>query len=150
LLILPAWVGITLFSAVCGAAMWKGGAPERLTAAWLVLGWAATLLLRDPRWPHLQWGTLTIDVAFFVFLLVLALRTDRFWPIFAAGFQFLAVLTHLARLLDREMGSWVYLTADIIWTYLILFALAVGAWGCWRARAVGEWASERRAVSEDG
>jgi hypothetical protein len=78
---------------------------------------------------------LAVDAGFLAFLALLALRSDRFWPIWAAGFQLLAVITHCARLLDPTLGAWVYITAGVIWTYLVLFALTFGTLGCWRADA---------------
>jgi len=69
---------------------------------------------------------------FFVFILV-ALKSDRYWPMWAAGFQLLAIVTHTAEILDSTVGAWAYITAGVIWTYLGAAALAVGVCGCiWR------------------
>ena len=67
--------------------------------------------------------------------LSLALRSHRYWPIWAAGFQLLAILTYWAHSLDRTLGGWVYLTAGILWGYLLVGALAYGTWNVWRERA---------------
>ena len=40
----------------------------------------------------------------------------------------LAVVTHLATTSDTTLGAWVYLTAGIIWAYLVAMAVAYGAW----------------------
>lgn len=129
---LPAWYGLLLTVLVCGAALWKGAREERIAAGALVLCWMATLLLRDPRWLGAQWGAFGVDIVFLAILTALALRTRRYWPLAAAAFQLLAVTTHAARMLDRHLGGWAYATAEIIWTQLVLIALAVGVWGTWR------------------
>lgn len=132
-LALPWWAPIIAFGGICGAALWKGGRPERIAAAVMLLSWAATFALRDRRWTEPQWGGLVTDTACFIFLAVLALRSNRYWPLWAAGFQLLAVITHGARLMDPSLGAWAYVTAGVIWSYLVLFALAWGTWGYWRA-----------------
>jgi hypothetical protein len=131
---LPAWYGLTLTLLVCGSAFLVGGRPERLAAGALVLGWVATLLLRDPRWAGPQWGGLAVDAAFFAALVGIALTSSRYWPLFAAAFQLLAVLTHAARILDPSVRGWAYATAGVIWTQLVLVAIGVGVYNRWRER----------------
>ncbi|WP_374469367.1 hypothetical protein [Phenylobacterium sp.] len=73
-----------------------------------------------------------MDVSLLVVVVVVAMRSSRYWPIFAAAFQLLAVITHAAHLLDPGVGDWAYVTAGVIWTYLLLLALALGTWNRWR------------------
>ena len=61
-------------------------------------------------------------------LVWIALRSSRFWPLFAGGFQLLAVVTHIAHALDTVVSGWAYLTAILIWNYLTLAAIGYGAW----------------------
>lgn len=130
----PWWFGLAFLFSVCGLALWAGRRTERAGAAILLLGWAASVLLRTHHWSELQSGVLIVDGAMFVALLILALRSDRFWPLAAAGFQLLGVITHGARLLDRHVGAWAYITAGVIWSYLVILALAVGTYNRWRER----------------
>jgi hypothetical protein len=130
---LPAWYGLLLTGVVCGTAFWKGGREERLVAGALVLCWIATILLRDPRWRGAQWGAFGVDIVFLLILTAVALRSRQYWPLAAAAFQLLAVVTHAARTLDSALGGWAYATAGIIWTQLVLVALATGVWGTWRS-----------------
>lgn len=118
---------------VCGGGILRGGADERATAAAFLIGWAANAILLDRSWPAVQTAGLVIDFLFFLFLLAVSLRTTRFWPLVACGFQLLAVLTHAAKLVDRGVAQWAYITAGVIWTYLVLIAMAVGTWNVWRA-----------------
>jgi hypothetical protein len=125
---------MVLTALVCGGAFWKGDREQQIAAGGLLLGWVFTLLLRDPRWQGAQWGAFAVDVAFLALLVALALTTRRFWPLAAAAFQLLAVVTHTARVLDASLGGWAYATAEVIWTQLVLVAMGVGVWNSWRGR----------------
>jgi hypothetical protein len=134
---LPPWIGVPLSLLICAVALWKGGLEERVTASGFLICFAITALLRDTTWPHIQKAVFASDVAYFILLLVIALRTYRYWPLTAAGFQLLAVMTHVAKMIDNGMGQWAYVTAGVIWTYLLLIALGVGVWNCWRDKVGG-------------
>ena len=118
--------------AVCGGAIWKGDWEERTTGFGMLMAWVVTLVMRDPRWIGPQWGAFIADGLLLALLVGIALRTLKFWPIFAAGFHLLAVLTHAARMIDAGMGAWAYATAAVIWAYLVIITLAVGTWNTWR------------------
>lgn len=130
----PAWVWAVAITVVCGAALWKGGPSERFAAASFYGAWILTRLVHNPDRYATQWAVLVVDSLLFVLLAGLALRSDRYWPMFMAGFELLAVITHAGRILDRTLGAWAYLTAAQIWAYLMLYALAFGVWGAWRER----------------
>lgn len=125
---------MSVFLAVCGAALWKGRWEERLTGAAFLAGWVVTLLLRDRSWSGTQWGGFAVDVVFLLIVTGVALKSRRYWPMAAAGFQLLGVVTHAARLIDPHVGAWAYITAGVIWTWLIMGALAVGTYNRWRER----------------
>lgn len=113
---------------VSGFALWRGGRPERWVALANLLAWILTPLayrndLIDP-----QWGVFLVDVGFLVLLAGLAMTTDRNWLLFAAAFQLLAVMTHIAIAVDRGVRTLAYFRGLVIWSYLVLGALAVGAW----------------------
>jgi len=130
---LPAWLGPAILFLVCTGAVLKGGLEERLTAVALLSNVAATVAMRDRSWPHLQWAGFSVDVLLLLVLVVIALRSPKFWPLAAASFQLLAVVTHVAKIVDPELQQWAYITAIVIWTYLLMFALGVGVWNCWQA-----------------
>jgi hypothetical protein len=91
-------------------------------------------MLKDRHFSGPQWGAFAIDTANLILFLLVALRSGRYWPLFAAAFQLLAVITHVASTMDRHLSAWAAITASVIWTYLILGALAVGTWNVWRGR----------------
>ena len=132
---LPPWVGLTLTVVVCGGAFWKGGREEQVAAAGVLLSWLATLVLRDPRWLGTQWGAFGADVLLLILITVISIRTQRYWPLIAAAFQLLCVMTHVARMIDPGVRAWAYATGQIIFTQFYLFAVGVGVWNTWRREA---------------
>lgn len=125
--------------AVCGFAFWKGGAPERVVAAALQAGWLGTYLLANhANLADPQWGVLAVDVAFLAVVLYVALTADRIWPLFAAAFQLLGIVIHLAISVDTDIRLLAYLRGLMIWSYLVLWSLALGSYLHWRReRATG-------------
>lgn len=125
---LPAWVWPTALLGVCAVAAWRGRDDERLGAGGFLAAWALTLVVFQSRNTETQWPVLLIDIALLVSFVALALRSLRYWPLFAAGFQLLAVLTHVASALDTGVSGWAYQTAGIIWGYLAIASIGYGAW----------------------
>lgn len=130
---LPTWLGFAVMLVVCSGAFIRGGVEERLTAASMLINVSATHVLRDHSWPQVQLAGFVADILSLALLLAIALRSRKFWPLAATAFQFLIVLTHVAKVIDPGLGQWSYMTAIVIWTYLLLIALGVGVWNCWRA-----------------
>lgn len=125
---LPVWVWPAALTSVCVIAAWRGRDDERLAAGGYLLNYALGLLVYRARSDDTQWAVLATDVGLLALLVWLGLRSGRYWPLFAAAFQLLAVMTHLASALDRAVGGWAYLTAEIIWSYLVIFTIGYGAW----------------------
>jgi hypothetical protein len=125
---LPLWVWPTALMAVCTVAVWRGRDDERLAAAALLANWAISILVVRAGSGSTHWEVFFVDAALLGLYLWLALRTQRHWPLFAAGFQLLVVATHIGRAVDPTVSGWAYLTAGIIWSYLVLFSIGYGAW----------------------
>ncbi len=113
---------------VCLLAVWRGRDHERLAAAAELATWALTLVVFQSRSEDTQWRVLIIDIVLLAIFLWIAMRSARYWPIFVASFQLLAVVTHIARAFDAGVSGWAYLTAGLIWNYLALFVIGYGAW----------------------
>jgi len=143
---IPAWLGIAVGWTVAAFALWKGGRAERLVAAGFLVAWLASPILRRGGWEGPAWTGLAVDGLFLALLLWVALRSRRYWPLFAAGFELLSVATHLARLIDPGVRAWAYATADAIWTYLLLAALSFGVYRRWREPAQPIAAAETATV----
>ena len=114
--------------AVCAIAVWRGGDEERLAAAGYLADWSLTLLVFKARSQETQWAVLLIDAGLLALYLWLAFRSRRYWPLFAAGFHLLAVVTHLARAVDPRVSGWAYLTAELLWSYLVVLTIGYAAW----------------------
>lgn len=122
----------TYVSLVCAGAILRGGASERAGGLIILFGWGATVVVMDPGWWRAPGPVLAVDFLVLVALVALALRSERYWPLWAAGFHLLAVATHLARSLDPDLNPWAYITGEILWGYLLVTSLAIGTWGAWR------------------
>ena len=81
---------------VAAYAQWRGGAPERIAAICMVIAMIATFWagLSNPSYRGVQWDMLLIDFGLLLPLLILAGAADRFWPIWLAAFQLVAVAAH--------------------------------------------------------
>ena len=125
---LPHWVWPAALMSVCFLAVWRGRDDERLAAGGLLANWAISLVVTNRRAEMTQWDVLIVDVALLGLYVWLALRSRRHWPLFAGGFQLLIVVTHLGRAVDPAVSGWAYLTAGLIWAYLLLLTICYGAW----------------------
>ncbi|MBV7256379.1 hypothetical protein KCG44_06215 [Pacificimonas sp. WHA3] len=83
-------------------------------------------LLTDAKYESTEMLALVPDMALAIYLMVIALTTDRFWPLWAAAFQSVAVLTHLAVLAMPHMMPTAYAVAQGLWLYGVLIALVLG------------------------
>jgi hypothetical protein len=131
---LPYWVPALIIGSSCVFALVEGGREERIAALYFGLAALAAPFILDRSWGGTQWAMFTVDLGYLVLVAFFAMRTDHWWPLFATAFQLLAVLTHLASLIDRHLQPWAYVTAGVIWTYLGLAAIVVGAYNRWRER----------------
>ncbi len=108
----------------------RGGLPERLAMAAVVIGSLLTPLVQN--WSNLnapQWGIMVVDAACLAALVVLTWRYDRPWLPWAAAFQLITVVTHVGYALNLDILSRAYLSTS----YLLFFGvLSAIAWGCVR------------------
>lgn len=116
--------------ALCVAyALAGGGAPEKTGAAIYALSVAVTHLLLMThlgRWRGIEFGVFFVDVATFALFCVLAIRANRFWPIWVSALLGLGVLGHLARWAGPDVLWYAYAVVLTIWSYPILAILAIG------------------------
>ncbi|MBC6983104.1 hypothetical protein [Caulobacter sp. 17J80-11] len=119
----------------CGLALLKGDRPEQTAAVVCLISWLATVFAQDDTasfTPEHLW--LAIDTSVLAVFVGIAWKSQRSWPIFAAAFQSIAVVIHIAFLLDLSIGTRAYIAALAISSYGALGALAVGTWRVWRER----------------
>lgn len=122
------FVFFTIMLGTCGVALWLGRDSERWTALVLVTSAIASLLAQTSKFFQPESDILLIDLALLSYLIWLAMRSDRFWPLYAAAFQIIGTLIHVARITDDSIFQSAYATGQILWSYPVLLTLAVGTW----------------------
>ncbi len=127
------WGATALMAVTCVAAIFRGGAPERWTAAALALAWLGSLLAPfDFSSP--PWAVIGIDAGLFLVLLYWAAFSKKSWPIWAAAFQFLILATHAAFARNIGLDQWGYVSAYYVWSIAVVVCLLIGVI---RARRIG-------------
>lgn len=124
----PFWVFWTVVATALTYALKRGGREERQVAIILALAYLATSLfykLGTPDWLKPQLGILASDSLATVLLLIIALRSKRFWPLPIVAFQILPVLTQLALAFGENLVSYGLGVAQGAWSYLQLIVLVV-------------------------
>jgi len=69
---------------------------------------------------------MVVDAALFLAFVAIAYRSTKFWPIWAAASQLVAVLTHWVVILNPSIVRTVYATAQPFWVFPVIIAIAVG------------------------
>ena len=112
-------------------ALWRGGGPERVTAAIVVIGTIVAFLV-EPLHLHpygsVEIGVLLLDIGMMIAFQAVALAADRFWPIWIAGLQQAAVLVHITRALSPDVAPLAYAIALKAWSYIILVLIIIGTY----------------------
>lgn len=116
---------------LCSAyALMRGGAPERLGVA-ILLGAIVASHFAPPsgvlRFAQLETGLLLVDAAMLFCVVVLALRAQRYWPMWMAAILLDTVITHLL-MLSPPLMPWSYSVMVAAWSYPHPLLLAAGAW----------------------
>jgi hypothetical protein len=78
----------------------NGGRTDRAGAAIFIVATilSAAAATMNPSWATTSYGLFAVDGGCLLALLILALNSNRYWPIWAMGFQTVAVATHMATL----------------------------------------------------
>ena len=116
---------------ICGYAFWRGRRPERIAAAACLAATITTVLVIPPvnlRYSSPDLTLLAIDLAMLAVFTAIALRSDRFWPLWVAGLQLTMTMSHLMKALAPALIPKVYAAASVFWSYPILLVILVGTW----------------------
>ncbi len=115
----------------CTFCYFKGGKTERIAALIALVAslasWAVWIF-SGRHWGSTELGVLAIDLAVLLGFLAIALRTDRFWPLWATAMQLIAVATHAATLVNPDIVPRAYSLAQGFWAYPILLMMFGAAW----------------------
>ncbi|GAA0308421.1 hypothetical protein GCM10009087_18040 [Sphingomonas oligophenolica] len=133
-------------------AVWSclaGAADERWAAAMMCVAALLTRIVGDAfntHWHRPQLGVLAVDIGLLFGLVVLALRSRRFWPLTVASVQLIAVLTHPALWIDPAILPFGYALMQGFWAYPMMLVVAIGAWRHVRRQGRHEHAPEHAGV----
>ena len=116
----------------------QGRSDERVAAATCILATFATNAVYTPQgsYTDVEAGVLLVDLAAFAAFLSLALRSDRFWPLWVAGLQLATLGAHAVKAVELNLMPQAYAAAARFWVYPIFLIIAVGTYRGARRRIV--------------
>lgn len=123
------WASLAALLIAAGVALWRGGWPERLGGGAMILAWFATgLFYNNLQRFGPQTAVILVDLALMLVLLFIALRSDRWWPMWACGFHGLTLILVLASLADHKLSNRAgYIAGGGVFSYLVMASLFCGA-----------------------
>lgn len=116
-----------LLFGTCGYALLYGRQDARIVGAVCIAANFASYALVS-RYQGVELGVLTIDLLVFLIFTGVALRSDRFWPLWLAGLQLTGSLGHAMKAVEGTLIPMAYAVALRLWSYPILIILAVAVW----------------------
>jgi len=132
---LPSMLSPILFLAIlvsiCLYAISVGRSDERWVAATCLVASFGSLLLLSPtsaRYSSVEGGVLMVDIVTLAIFVTVALRSDRYWPLWISGLQLTTTTAHLLKALDTNLMPVAYAAAGRFWGYPILLILAIGTY----------------------
>ncbi len=128
-MIRPILYGILLWG-VAIYAFRRGEKDEKIVAAaFVIASYLASLIAITIPFTHfrkMEIPLAMVDIGFALVLVAVALRSNRYWPLWLAAMQGLTILSHFAPLVPH-MIPWNSRNAVVIWSWpmLIVLGLAV-------------------------
>lgn len=122
------WIVLLAVSAYAFAC---GRREERAAAMVCIAATIGSVLLNSPladRFSNVELGILAVDVLALAAFTAIALRTDRYWPLWVAAFQLTTLLAHLLKGLQLDLMPQAYAAAARFWVYPIFVTIVVGTW----------------------
>ncbi len=120
----------------CGVAALIGGWEGKWIAFLYLCAFGATRLIwlqPDFFWSDYHHIIALIDISLLVGLYAVALRSDRWWPIWIAGLHLLTVLSHIQAGLAPAFASRVFFALEVFWAPIKMLVLLLGALVDWKA-----------------
>lgn len=80
-------------------------------------------------------GVTAVGAVYLAILLVVAVRSEKWWPSWVAAFQLVLVASHPLFVIKRDsIQPWAYASGIVIWTWLELIAIGCGVIAAWAGR----------------
>jgi hypothetical protein len=123
--------------AVCAYAFLAGRSDERIVASICFIASVMSALVVAPlgsRYSNVEAGILLVDIAALAGFTYVALRTERFWPLWVAGLQLTTLIAHALKSVQLDLMPQAYAAAARFWVYPIFLIIIVGTWRSHRRR----------------
>lgn len=117
---------LALLFGTCVFALVRGRSDERMAAVAMLLAAVLSPVAMASGYASPEIGVLAIDIGLLAFLMLLAMKSDRFWPLWAAGFHIVGTTIHLATFVDADIWPPAYANAQAFWAWPVLAALLTG------------------------
>jgi hypothetical protein len=123
---------------VSAYAFLRGRSDERIAVATCILATFATNIVYSPRGSYVgvELGVLLVDLGALAAFTFLALRSDRFWPLWVAGLQLTTVIAHALKGVQLDLMPQAYAAAARFWVYPIFLIIVAGTFRSARRRAI--------------
>lgn len=122
---------LIVLAMVCVYAFLRGGAECRIAATICAVASIASLVLASPwatSYSRIESGIFFVDLAVLIGFTAIALRSDRFWPLWIAGLQLTTIIAHLFKVVDLDLIPAVYAAAARSWVYPIFLVIVIATW----------------------
>lgn len=122
------WAVLALAS---GYALARGRRHERIAAIVCIVASLAMPFVLAPfaaRYDGIEAGVAAVDIGVLVAFVLIAIDSNRFWPLWIAGLQLTSSMSHLLKAISSDLLPWAYGAAGQFWSYPILFIIAAAAW----------------------
>jgi len=116
-----------LLFGTCGYALLYGRQDAKIVGAMCIAASIASLAVAS-RYSGVEIGVLAIDLLTLAVFLFVALRSDRFWPLWISGLQLTTTIGHVLKAIQLDLVPIAYAVALRFWAYPILIILAVATW----------------------
>lgn len=116
---------------VSAYAFLRGRTDERIAATICIVASIASVIAMSPlrgRYSHVEIGVLLVDGLALTAFVLLALRSERFWPLWAAGLQLTTLVAHVLKAVQLDLIPHAYAAAARFWVYPIFLIIVVGTW----------------------
>ncbi len=117
---------------VCAYAFLRGRADERIVAGICILASVASVIVgsrvASTAYSHVEAGILLVDLATLAGFTFVALRSERFWPLWVAGLQLTTLMSHAFKAGQIDLMPEAYAAAARLWVYPIFLIIVIGTW----------------------
>ena len=132
---LYAQIGGVVVVLCCLFAFLKGEDLERFGAGAILLGWFASILVQqDGELYEPQIGLFVLDTIMAIIFAGMAWRSRAVWPVWAAAFQLLSVMSHIMNMIDLRTPTASLYTVLNLAGYGVLACIVVGTVVAWQER----------------